>query len=85
MATEEESKYELAPTFYLLSLLVSGFRNYRCLIQTQEISLHTPNPLPQGERGLHKFPPPLMGGGQGEGNDVNLFNSFAIALLPASG
>ena len=59
--------------YYLMSVV---------LIQTQEISLHTPhpNPLPQGERGLHRFPPPLMGGGEGEGDYVNLFNSFAIVL-----
>jgi hypothetical protein len=52
--------------YYLMSVV---------LIQTQEISLHTPhprlwrdfqpNPLLQGERGLHRFPPPLMGGGEG--------------------
>ncbi|MFQ6031477.1 MAG: DUF123 domain-containing protein [Candidatus Zixiibacteriota bacterium] len=49
------------------------------LVAKQKISSHTPhpNPLPQGVRGLHKFPPPLMGGGEREGDYVNLFNSFA--------
>jgi hypothetical protein len=52
----------------------------------QRISLHTPHPdpLPQGERRLHKFPPPLMGGGKGEGDYVGLFKSFptiSIILL----
>jgi hypothetical protein len=54
----------------------------------RKISLHSPhpNPLPsfdtesqdevQGERELHKLPPPLMGGGKGEGDYVSLFNSF---------
>jgi peptidoglycan/xylan/chitin deacetylase (PgdA/CDA1 family) len=39
-------------------------------IQEQEITLSPPhpNPLPQGERGLRKFPPPLMEGGEGEGD-----------------
>jgi hypothetical protein len=47
------------------------------LIQTQEMNLYTPHPfaslragsdpLPQGERGLHKLPPPLTGGGKGGG------------------
>ena len=65
------------------------------LIQKQKISLHPPhprlwrdfqpNPLPQGERGLHKFPPPLMGGGKGEGDYVNLFNSFVINQVLLSG
>jgi hypothetical protein len=43
------------------------------------MNLHTPHPdpLPQGERGLHKFPPPLTGGGQGEGDDV----AYLIRLL----
>jgi len=50
------------------------------LIQAQEIGLHTPHlyPLPQGERKLDELPPPSMGGGKGEGDSVNLFNSFAI-------
>jgi len=50
------------------------------LRQKQEISLHTPhpNPLRQGERELHKSPPPLTEGGEGEGDYVNLFNSLAI-------
>jgi hypothetical protein len=52
----------------------------RELRQKQEISLHTPHPdlLRQGERELHKFPPPLTGRAQGEGDHVNLFNSAAI-------
>jgi hypothetical protein len=56
------------------------------LLQAEEISLHTPhpNPLPQGERELHKFLPLLMGGGQGEGEDVNLFNSFVINWMKKS-
>ncbi len=48
------------------------------LIQKQEISLHTLHPNPTKGGGLHKFSPPLMGGDKGEGDYVNLFNSFAI-------
>ena len=48
------------------------------LIQKQEISLHTPHPDPAKGGGFHKFPPPLMGGGEGEGDYANLLNSFAI-------
>jgi len=40
------------------------------LIQKQEISLHTPHPNPAKGRELHKFPPPSMGGGEGEGDYV---------------
>ncbi|MFQ6003810.1 MAG: ribosomal RNA small subunit methyltransferase A, partial [Candidatus Zixiibacteriota bacterium] len=43
--------------------------NFKELIQKQKISLHTP--LPQEERELHEFPPPLMGGGQEEGDSIN--------------
>jgi len=44
------------------------------------MNLHTPHPdpLPQGERELPKFPPPLTGGDKGEGDYINSFNSFAI-------
>jgi len=44
------------------------------------MSLHAPSPcpLPPGERGLHKFPPPSMGGAEGEGEYFNLLNPFAI-------
>jgi len=47
-----------------------------------------PDPLPQGERELHKIPllcppkadpPQAEWGSAGEGDDVNSFNSFAIA------
>ncbi|MFQ6003742.1 MAG: DUF2723 domain-containing protein [Candidatus Zixiibacteriota bacterium] len=63
--------------YFLSSFLVNSiligvglyflFQRIQKLIQKQEISLHTPhpNPLPQGERGLHKSPPPLMGGARG--------------------
>ncbi|MCK4386144.1 MAG: GNAT family N-acetyltransferase [candidate division Zixibacteria bacterium] len=54
------------------------------LIQKQEISLHTPHPNPPKGEELPRFPPPLMGGGKGEGDYVNLFDSFAkveMALL----
>jgi len=37
--------------------------------------------LPQGERGFIKFPPPLMGGVEGEGDYVNLLNSFSIIII----
>ena len=58
------------------------------LIQKQEISLHMrmhsyepPHSNPAKGGGLRKSPPPLMGGGKGEGDYVNLFNSFAIIFL----
>jgi heptosyltransferase-2 len=61
-------------------------------IQREEISLPTPHPipptdftslnLPQGEKGLPKFPPPSMGGGKGEGDLLNWLNSFAIDRTP---
>jgi hypothetical protein len=37
-----------------------------------------PNPLPQGERRLRKFSPSLDGRGEGEGDYVNLFDTFVI-------
>jgi len=62
------------------------------LIKKQEIDLLTPHPipptdftslnLPQGERGLPKFPPPSMGGGKGEGDYVSLLNSLATDKTP---
>ncbi|MCK4385542.1 MAG: hypothetical protein KAW52_04685, partial [candidate division Zixibacteria bacterium] len=60
------------------------------LTQKQGINSHTPhlNPLPsfdtesqdevQGERRLHTLPPPLMGGGKGEGEYVNFIITFAL-------
>jgi len=48
------------------------------IIQKQEISLYPPYPNPAKGEGLRKYPPPLMGGGEGEGDYINLFNSFAI-------
>ena len=47
------------------------------LIQKQEISLQPPYLNPAKGEGLRKFPPPLMGRGEGEGDYINLFNSFA--------
>ena len=40
------------------------------LIQEQEISLPPPHPNPAKGGELHKFPPPLMGGGKGEGDTL---------------
>ena len=64
------------------------------LTQTQEISLHTPHPdpamhfaslnLPQGGRGDFINSPSLDGRGQGEGDYVNLFNSFPIVIFHPS-
>jgi heptosyltransferase-2 len=50
----------------------------------EEIGVPVSHPisLPQGERGLPKFPPPLMGGGKGEGDYVNLLNSPATDKAP---
>ncbi len=74
-------------SFLVNSILIGAglyflFQMIQKLIQKQETSSHPPhpNPLPQGERGLHKFPPPSMGGGEGEGDYVNLFNSFAMKI-----
>jgi Uri superfamily endonuclease len=41
------------------------------LAAKQEMSSYTPYLNPAKGEGLHKFPPPLMGGGKGEGGVVN--------------
>ena len=61
-----------------LSFMAVGVIGYAVGGRKHVIETPHPNPLPQGERGLCKFPPPLMGGGEGEGDDVNLFNSFVV-------
>jgi peptidoglycan/xylan/chitin deacetylase (PgdA/CDA1 family) len=52
------------------------------LIQEREISLHTPypNPLPQRERELHKFSPPLMGGSKGKGDTLQYKKHYLDVL-----
>jgi heptosyltransferase-2 len=77
--TYQNTSHEVERNLSLLNPFSSDL-----LIQREEISLPTPHPipLPQGERGLPKFPPPLMGGGKGEGDYVNLLNSFAIDKAP---
>jgi hypothetical protein len=58
---------------------VSSFSLIRNFFNTDVILFETMlPPLPQGERELHKFPLPLMEGGEGEGDDVDLFNLFDI-------
>ena len=55
-------------------------------MQKQEISLHTPHPNPAKYsyesigRGLPKFPPPLMGGGEGEGDAYAFIRIMSIYL-----
>jgi heptosyltransferase-2 len=80
--TYQNKLHEVERNLSLLRDFTSDLKtqNSGRLIRKQEISLLTPHPgpLPQGERGVHKSqdpefgpPPPLTGGGKGEGDDVN--------------